>query len=213
MNKEEAMKLAPGSIILVEAIAKCVEGDGVVAVSLHGDNRWHNYAFDHVYAKPEMPKHDPRRLFREGDVAEVVMRDGRKPGDGAPVGITVSVASDETNGMVRICHRYGAIREAYTVSALFLRLLRPVEELEPYYVTEKNGYFEVRHEKGRVDCIIATYNFRWEGYCREMWELLPSKESAKAEAEAECDRRNAEYRKKVGTEVPCSEDGKEGNNE
>lgn len=211
MNKEEAMKLAPGSIILVEAIAKCVEGDGVVAVSLHGDNRWHNYAFDHVYAKPEMPKYDPRRLFREGDVAETVMRDGRKPGDDAPVGITVSVASDETDGMVRICYRYGAIREAYTVSALFLRLLRPVEELEPYYVVEKNGYFEVRHEKGSVDCIIATYNFRWEGYCKDIWELLPSKESAKAEAEAERDRRNAEYRKKVGTEVPCSEDGEERN--
>ena len=88
-----------------------------------------------------------------------------------------------------------------------------MEELEPYYVVEKNGYFEVRHEKDSVDCIIATYNFRWEGYCKEFWKLLPSKESAKAEAEAERDRRNAEYRKKVGTEVPCSEDGKEGNNE
>ena len=78
MNKEEAMKLAPGSIILVEAIAKCVEDNGVVAVSLHGDNRWHNYAFDHVYAKPEMPKYDPRRSFREGDMVRYRERDGRK---------------------------------------------------------------------------------------------------------------------------------------
>lgn len=199
MNKEEAMKLAPGSIILVEAIAKCVKGDGVVAVSLHGDNRWHNYAFDHVYAKPEMPKYNPHRLFREGDRVRIVKHQGRKFNAAPPgfqLGKTYRVSEDENTEHCYVVLQSCDLHYAFPVA--FLELVIPVEKLEPYSVQETMSHDGWQIMRDGLPLVI--YDARRHP-------------NAKAAAEAERDRLNAEWRKKGGTEVPCSEDGKEGNNE
>lgn len=205
MTKEEAMKLAPGSIILVEAIAKRVEGDGVVAVSLHGDSRWHNYAFDHVYAKPEMPKHDPRRLFRKGD--KVQPRSGKNVLASEYGFVTLhdlvgqyEVKEDEARGTVSLIVN----GHACFVSAFALELVTPVEELRPFTVVHKPAlqHFQINH--GKLNYMTFPYGLhKSNGWYHTIT-------TAKAAAEAECDRLNAEWRKEVGTEVPCSEDGKEG---
>lgn len=180
MTKEEAMKMAPGSIILVEAIVKWVEDNGVVAVSLHGDNRWHNFAFDRVYAKPEMPKYDPRRPFRRGDKVRVVECKGRNC-TGCELGSIGEIALDE--GEDDPIHGIGVDFEdgsAVYIDPAYLELVIPVEEMEPYSVQETmslDGWQIVRD-----GLPLALYDSRRHPH-------------AKAAAEAECKRLNSEHRK------------------
>lgn len=137
------------------------------------------------------PKYDPRRLFRKGDAVRPVERYGRKPDDGAPENVICEVVEDERkNGTVPIRYRgKNGISVRFTVTALYLELVTPVEELEPYYVEqqgEKTGgfCFTVRKRTGYCE---STFYF---GAARSR-----DKQQAKAAAEAECDRLNAEYRK------------------
>lgn len=85
-----------------------------------------------------------------------------------------------------------------------LELVKPVEEREKWYVyhDKDDSAFEVKTEDHMETAAIIFYG---PGICTE--------KEAEKEAEAMSDRLNAEWRKKVGTEVPCSEDGKEGNND
>ncbi len=178
------MKLAPGSIILVEAIAKCVEGDGVVAVSLHGDNRWRNYAFDCIYAKPE-PKYNPRRLFKTGDKVRVVEWNGRKVHD--PMNGSVwTVNRNECNGgiahesiLVSLFYEDDNEGHIIDIPPCFLELVTPVEELEPYSAREYEDFYAVEKDG-------AQYSIFFKGSYHS---------HAKAAAEAERDRLNSEHRK------------------
>lgn len=188
MNKEEAIKLAPGSIILVEAIAKCVEDNGVVAVSLHGDNRWHNYAFDHVYAKPEMPKYDPRRSFREGDMVRYRERDGRKIfrlQDGA----IYEVKRDESAfGTVEVWLYEHERFEVYPYS--IFELVTPAELADSYGVRYNVGKecAEVYHRRSKI--AVAVFRCTSD----------TSREEAEECAEAEAERRNKKLRKEGNNE-------------
>ena len=145
------------------------------------------------------PKYDPSRLFRKGDIVE--------PRKGREVYAcewedcvfhklkgTYKVCNDEREGHVSVIDKETGV-DCY-VSVFALELVTPVEEMERYVIihNEREMYYEVCWKDddegvmtGRVRC-RATY-----------WYHQPpqtySQKEAKAAADAECDRLNAEYRK------------------
>ena len=125
------------------------------------------------------PKYDPCRLLRKGDKVQVKKRDGRCNGkDGEYLREAFcTVAEDETqNELVRVLHN----ATEYRLDPAYLELVTPVEELEPYEVTESSDYYGVDKDDLEVEAAI-------------FWKK--SHPNAKAAAEAERDRLNAEYRK------------------
>lgn len=127
------------------------------------------------------PKHDPCRLFKKGDRVRLVERYGRKPDDGAPINVICDVEEDEyEDGTVTITYCYDHKAELFRVTALYLELVTPVEELEPYYVREFRETVQIL----RRDCGIEVASYDKEEHPH-----------AKEAAEAERDRLNAEYRK------------------
>lgn len=125
------------------------------------------------------PKYDPTRLFRKGDKVKAVLRHGRIPNDGVPKDVILEVIADERDGIVKVLHKMGVILEIFNVYALYLELVTPVEELEPYSVSENiHGWVVFKDTPGNV---VANFN--------------NTHPNAKAAAEAERDRLNAEWRK------------------
>lgn len=122
-------------------------------------------------------KYDPCRKFRKGDMVRVVEWNGR---DIARVGEIGHVVSDEYNSRVELAID-GWTKEVY-YPACHLKLVTPVEEQERYVVEPSDvAYFVVdkKHKSGEQNVVMY------------MCALHPH---AKAAAEAECVRLNAEYR-------------------
>lgn len=126
------------------------------------------------------PKYDQNREFRKGDKVKAVLRHGRIPNDGVPKDVILEVIADERDGIVKVLHKMGVILEIFNVYALYLELVTPVEELEPYSVGETTDYFSVDKD----DEELSLY-----------WKYKHP--HAKAAAEAECRRLNAEYSKEL----------------
>lgn len=125
------------------------------------------------------PKHDPCRKFRKGDIAEVSQYKGRAiiPID-LKVGDKVKVCENEKEGasFVQVIDHIG--RRFFIIPA-FLELSTPIEELEPYGISENlYGWIVFKDSPGNV---MANFN-----------KTHPNPKEA---AEAECDRLNAEHRK------------------
>jgi hypothetical protein len=136
--------------------------------------------------KLSAPKYDPCRKFRKGDKAKPRIINGRE-NQKMPLNVIFTVIGDEDE--------YGAVPVEYmspsrglltstTVHAVWLSLIAPVEELEPYIVRivgaegETEWHVEPRNNKL---AFVAIYG---DGH-----------PYPKAAAEAERDRLNAEYRK------------------
>ncbi len=129
------------------------------------------------------PKYDPCRLFRKGDKVRVVERNGRHY-DTMFDEKTWIVAKDERNHStlprdVQV-NDGNPNSHCYSVPFFYLELVTPVEELEPYKVTESSDYYGVDKDDLEVEAAI-------------FWKK--SHPQAKAAAEAECKRLNEEYRK------------------
>ncbi len=118
------------------------------------------------------PKYDLCHKFKAGDKVRVVENKGRKQ---ACSGSLATVKQDEDENKVLIAIDGSGI---WWVDAAYLELVTPVEELEPYSVGETTDYFSVDKD----DEELSLY---WK-------DKHPN---AKAAAEAECKRLNAEYRK------------------
>lgn len=139
-------------------------------------------AFSHLAAPP---KHDPTRLFKKGDKVRVVEWNGRHFHDrdygvdietGCVARIYESEKDDPKKCAVKVSYR----QYLFTVPTCFLELVTPVEKLEPYSVKETmshDGWQIVRD-----GLPLAIYDSQRHP-------------NAKAAAEAECDRLNAEWRK------------------
>lgn len=146
----------------------------------------------------EKPKHDPCRLFRKGDIVRLKEWNGRCPAlpeDWKFDNGLFKVHEDEKfNSSVEITRENS--KTVYIAPICFLELVIPVEELEPYYVEEKDIEYQVRMEKGGLDCLISVFRYQnyIEGY-KQYYDILPTMKQAKAAAEAERDRLNAEWRK------------------
>lgn len=125
--------------------------------------------------KEEKPKYDPYRLFKKGDIVRVVEWNGRVK---ARTGMEGRVVGNERNSMVELA--IGGWKKDVFYPACHLELITPVEEREPYSVKETmshDGWQIVRD-----GLPLAIYDSQRHP-------------NAKAAAEAERDRLNAEYRK------------------
>lgn len=127
------------------------------------------------------PKYDPCRKFRKGDIVRHVPHNGREcpamPLDEYYRVKTLTVVEDEdANHNVFVETQDG--RNKY-IRFCFLELVTPVEEIEPYSVSEATVQYLVKEDNKKV---VAQF-------CKLHHP------NAKAAAEAERDRLNAEYRK------------------
>ena len=121
------------------------------------------------------PKYDPARKFCKGDIVKRRTVDGRTDPD-LPEDIPLAVTTDEArHGNVRVQEPNG---RSVSTKAVFLELVSPVEEREAYTielaVSGKGTDYRIKKD----GVIICAYS------CAHP--------NAKAAAEAECDRLNAE---------------------
>lgn len=144
------------------------------------------------------PKYDPNREFKAGDIVSPRFWCMRPPtayyisdvsGHFMPDDGAYEVEKDELPDSTVLVKYKG---EIISMQACHLELTTPVEELEPYFVGEsENSYDLFRKTSG---CNQLRASFWWKhNPTPELIEL--SKANAKAAAEAERDRLNAEWRK------------------
>ena len=133
------------------------------------------------------PKYDPCRPFKKGDIVEPVACNGRAPLYLRKyIGTKQVVECDEDiNGIV------GIVGDIEAVSAAFLKLITPVEELEPYFIEESHDGATIVLT---VRCIPNGEGIAFR-YCPG-WggNVFHSEEQFRQHAVAERDRLNAEYR-------------------
>lgn len=128
------------------------------------------------------PKYDPCRLFKAGDIVRIIDWNGRTPDMLDEKGTREAVVADPEDP------RSGSVELLYNdrypiVAACFLELITPVEELKPYYV----------EEEGHSWCVRKLEHS--DLYSTLAWFSKNRHPNAKAAAEAECARLNAEHRK------------------
>jgi hypothetical protein len=138
----------------------------------------------HMTKVPEtFPKYDPNRKFRKKDKVRVIRRDGRIGSTSIKVGDTAIVEEAEDDDNIVVLRNPSPKGQPFIcIHSLFLELITPVEELEPYCVEEETLCWLVLNERIRGKAIV----------CEFIKKFHPN---AKAAAEAERDRLNAEYRK------------------
>ena len=125
------------------------------------------------------PKYDPCRLFRKGDRVQVKRRNGRcsgKYGEYLREAYCLVAEDEDKNELVRVFHN----SSEYRLDPAYLELVTPVEEFEPYRLEHRPGEWLVVKKDNKL--ILSSYN-------------VGIHTNAKAAAEAECARLNAEYRK------------------
>lgn len=130
------------------------------------------------------PKYDPNREFRKGDKVRLVQCNGRNPFDSfngieyLPDETIYTVDGDEyDNGKVELYAMDSC--DTFEIHHSNIELVTPVEELEPYSVSEATVQYLVKEDNKKV---VAQF-------CKLYHP------NAKSAAEAERDRLNAEWRK------------------
>lgn len=188
LTEEQIKNLKPGDSLIMRGtyIKQYSNGDIIIKCNITSGGK---PTPDLKYFHPDycsLPskdlKYDPCRKFKKGDKVRVVERDGRSPilCGAVELGGTYTVHADEDDGDVILDIGYG-VNGGESIAWTFLELVTPVEELEPYSVKETmchDGWQIVRD-----GLPLAIYDSRRHP-------------NAKAAAEDECNRLNAEYRKK-----------------
>lgn len=189
ITEKQIMQLKPGDPLIIHGTFEKIYTDGDIVVKVKETNICTNEYQDHlIWVSPtcvSLPSEPPTsfgpyRRFRKGDRVRVVAWQGRSPGCSALLGKITTVLRDEYEFGVRI--QIGEGESYCTPEACFLELITPVEELEPYEVTESTDYFAVENSAASDE--VATF---WK-------DLHPSPKEA---AEAERDRLNADHRKEM----------------
>jgi hypothetical protein len=137
-----------------------------------------NYFFKMTEIPETYPKYDPNRLFREGDKVEVVKNKGRIGSSTLPVGIRATVVKDEDE-CDWVFLKADDCDKLDTIDAAYLKLVKPVEELEPYIVVDAHTHWDVADKNMKTVAMYSKGNHP----------------HAKEAAEAECDRLNDKWRK------------------
>lgn len=130
-------------------------------------------------------KYDPCRRLKEGDIVKPRFVDGRTDIDLSFLHPYTVTEGENPWGNVRVKN----VNHSIITKAVFLQLISPVEELEPYTVDEC-GFAPTLYvrKNGKVYMTIPY---------KEGSSLFQTREEALAAAEAECERLNAEWRKKT----------------
>lgn len=190
LTQEQIKNLQPGDPIVIHTLFDHSDGDGDIRVRTPSKIGGSNIAYIHpnCVSLPSdsqsstvnsQPKHDPCRLFRKGDKVRVVEWNGRNY-SGVENGKCGTVIRNEA--WMTIAVNFSGDRD-WEIEPCYLELVTPVEELEPYEVTERSDYYGVDKDDLEVEAAI-------------FWKKAHP--HAKAAAEAECARLNAEWRKKHG---------------
>jgi hypothetical protein len=186
ITPEQTQNLKPGDKLLVEAYF-LQEGCSYIKCALNPPYSFDTKTFSiHPYAlslpskfvnsqSSIVNKYDPCRPFKAGDVARVVERFGRIDATHT-LGALVTVTKDECGfTFVHVKHETGA---EGLIPWLYLELVTPVEELEPYKLIDSPNTYNIVRDSAMVMTIHKK-----------------SHPNPKAAAEAECTRLNAEWRK------------------
>lgn len=198
MTKEqEKMFVQQGDVVLVQGVVDKAHKSGDLLVRFEQMSGKYSFAWIgevHVgkaFAVSAPPKYDPCRLFQKGDRVRLRKWSGREPviygmnlfqlGEVLTV---VEAENPKEEGLILVSNA----ESKQSIHACYLELVTPVEEREPYVV---------RHNAAHAAwSIYGPYNLSAVNYF--YGERYPYTEAtAKAAAEAECDRLNAEYRKEV----------------
>ena len=190
LTQDQLYNLAVGDEVIVHGKCEDICSDGDIRVNswwtVAGEQREQSFLVHHHYVSlpSKKPKYDPCRLFRKGDIVRLKEWNGRCPA--LPEdwkfdnGLFQVHADEKFNSSVEITRENS--ESVYIAPICFLELVTPVEELEPYSVKETmshDGWQIVRD-----GLPLAIYDSRRHP-------------NAKAAAEDECNRLNAEYRKKT----------------
>ena len=193
MKYEEAIKLKPGTPILIRSKVIAVTSTGDIVYGTHA----HEQEYEAMYAKTDcryadiqIPEQnlDIFRLFRKGDIVTPRRVNGRTFSKQLTplTGEKCIVGRDEIIGdWIVIYHD----NKRHYIDAAYLTLITPVEELDTYIVVENslNNSYEVRCCKSEHVCAAYYYS-----HDQATYDVSKAFEAAKAE----CDRLNAEWRKK-----------------
>lgn len=193
--KPEEIKIGETYYIRVKADSKDSESVYCQLIDADGNGRkalsfynWMLYSFTPV---PAAPKYDPCRRFKAGDKARVVDYKGRGGSKEMPAGTLGTVALDETeDDWVELKVKIDGKIEWYDIDPAYLELVTPVDELEPYHINE---IFDI--DDGKLIGYEVAHGDTRESIFYGGETHLRSIEKAKAAAEADRDRLNAEYRK------------------
>lgn len=199
LTPEQIENLKPGDIIYLNnyPITFCDTNYNKSTISARddasncgeGDRCW--FTLEYLTMQPQ-PKYDPCRPFKKGDRAQVVERNGRNvtcfPVGRIKVGDIVTVAENETGDVfIKVLTEDG---HEMMAPWFMLELVTPVEELEPFSVEDCSGgglhCYAVKHGVKHV-----SYHLYQGGTANHFY----TREQAKAAAEADRDRLNAEFRK------------------
>lgn len=193
MDKEQTNELKPGDEILIRGRFEKIKENGDYSISYLlttvRDKLYMYRAAVHPSAViiKSPPKHDPVRFFKKGDKVRVVEWKGRKDFRN---GMFAIVKSGEHSCLVEVEFIINGSNVSFIYPACCLELVTPVEELEPFEVECDDD-----DEEYSVTCgckFVCTYPYDSDSFY--------TKEQAKAAAEAECARLNAEYRKEHANE-------------
>lgn len=202
LTKEQIKNLKPGDPIVIHTKFYNLDSDGDVQfLSPYSSNDISRsfISCDYVSLPADsqsstvnsQSKYDPTRLFKEGDIVKRRTVDGRTDPDVAE-GIDLTVTNGEgIYGNVRVQEPNG---RSIVTKSVFLELVTPVEELEPFTVVHKQAlqHFQINH--GKLNYMTFPYGLhKSNGWYHTIT-------TAKAAAEAERDRLNAEYRKEHGND-------------
>lgn len=205
LTEEQIKNLKEGDPLIVNVSLKRIDADGDIWIAVPGcPARWFppdcvSLPSEHgtfssrrssagAETEDPTPKHSPTRLFKEGDKVRVVARDGRSWWQLDP---HTTISRDEIYTVLEneeeiIAGGYGELRiegggKEYELPFCFLELVTPVEEMEPYMVETDFVDDEPVWNIYKDGDLIVGYT--------------SSHPNAKAAAEAECARLNAEWRK------------------
>lgn len=190
LTQEQIKKLNINDKLLVQGEFIKAHDNGSILVSL-STKAWESTMHELLFFPPSclslpseivnsqssiVNKYAPPRLFKKGDEVTPRIYLGRKD-KGLEMGEKYIVTADEIAGdMVAIKHHFTLRPDI--VQTCFLELVTPVEELEPYKLIDSPNTYNIVRDSAMVMTIHKK-----------------SHPNAKAAAEAERDRLNAEWRK------------------
>lgn len=198
LTEEQIENLKKGDPLIVQGLFSEVYADGDILMQIfkkHKDKIEPDFVFCNPFCVSlpsdsqsstvnSQSEHDPTRLFKVGDIVAPREVNGRTDIELSGC-YRFTVMQDETSSHLVVVKALLAKREI-TTHAVYLELVTPVEEMEPYEVTESSDYYGVGKDDLEVEAAI-------------FWKKAHP--NAKAAAEAERDRLNAEYRKEQNNET------------
>lgn len=169
---------------------------GMLEVVVDGIARFFG-STDDMHLPPKPPKYDPNRLFREGDKVRIKREINGRLLHHSFVNFkydtVYTVDADEVQKDFKSGHVVITDGKHYcSLSFYELELVTPVEELEPYYTLQ-----DCEEIDGDTVVFWAVRDEHDDTVAKFYVELYRADGAQKA-AEAERDRRNAEYRKEMG---------------